>query len=276
MPAESPSSSYVPRLLKIAGIALILGIFIDYLTLAVPPNFLNNQWLANLIDQFVGRGVVPLLGMALLFWGMGLDGSLNRRAARKLVMPTVLLSVGLGLMFLLFTPLYFNSNRLISAASSQDINQQAETAAQQLNQQLSMRQGQVKALLANREQATMLNQELQNAQVVSADRAQLQELKETLDRVKNDPKLLEAEVTKARTAGLKQIEIRQAQAKSSLQEEMRRARLRITSISFVLAVGYLMVGGTGFGLMKGNSASRVAKKSRSKKSSRQKRMGGNA
>jgi hypothetical protein len=275
MQAESRSSFHVPLLLKLSGVALILGIVIDYLTLIVPPNFLNNEWVANLIDQFVGRGVVPLLGMALLFWGMWLDGSLDR-GSRKLLTPAVLLSVGLGLMFLLFTPLYFNSNRLISAASSQDINKQTEAAAQQLNQQLAMRQGQVMALIEDRGQVALLEADLKNEQINPADKAQLQELKKTLDRVKSDPKLLEAEVEKARTAGVKEIEERQGRIKAGVQQDLRRARMRITSISFVLAIGYLWVGATGFGMMKGDSG-RAPKKSRSRKSSRSKRMGkGNA
>jgi hypothetical protein len=270
MQAESRSSN-VPLLLKLSGAALIIGIILDYLTLAVPPNFLNNEWVANLIDQFVGRGVVPLLGMALLLWGMGMDGSIDRGSARKFLMPTVLLSFGLGLMFLLFTPLYFNSNRLISAASSQNINRQTEAAAQRLSQQLAMRQGQVRALIADSGQVALLNADLQNEQVNPADKAQLRELKATLDRVKNDPKLLDAEVEKARTAGLKEIEDRQAKVKAGLQQDLRRSRFRITAISFVLAVGYLLVGGTGLGLLKGDHA--PAKKSRSRKGSRQKRMG---
>jgi hypothetical protein len=275
MQAESRSSFHVPLLLKLSGVALILGIVVDYLTLLVPPNFLNNEWVANLIDQFVGRGVVPLLGMALLFWGMWLDGSFDR-GARRLLTPAVLMSVGLGLMFLLFTPLYFNSNRLISAASSQDINKQTEAAAQQLNQQLAMRQGQVKALIADSGQVALLEADLQNEQINSADKAQLTELKKTLDRVKNDPKLLDAEVAKARTEGIKLIEERQAKIKAGVQQELRRSRMRITSISFVLAIGYLIVGATGFGMMRGDS-SYAPKKSRSRKSSRQKRTGkGNA
>jgi hypothetical protein len=274
MQAES-RSFHVPLLLKLSGVALILGIVIDYLTLIVPPNFLNNEWVANLIDQFVGRGVVPLLGMALLFWGMWLDGSLDR-GARKLLTPAVLLSVFFGLMFLLFTPLYFNSNRLVSAASSQDINKQTEAAAQQLNQQLAMRQGQVMALIENSGQVALLEADLKNEQINPADKAQLEELKKTLDRVKNDPKLLQAEVEKARTEGVKEIEEQQAQIKAGVQQDLRRARMRITSISFVLAIGYLWVGATGFGMMKGDS-SHAPKKSRSRKSSRSKRMGkGNA
>lgn len=275
MPAET-RSSYIPHLLKIVGIALILGIVLDYLTLAFPPNFLNNEWLANLIDQFVGRGVVPLLGLALLFWGLWMDDSINHGAARKLLAPAVMLASGFGVMFLLFTPLYFNSNRLVSAASSQMINKEAENAAQQLDRQLTMRQGQVNALLADSEQVARLNAELQNDQVASADKAQLQELKETLDRVKNDPKILEAEVAKARTAGIEQIEKQQGQAKSRLQDEMRRARLRITFISFVLAVGYLMVGWTGFGAIKGNSNPLPAKKSRVRNSRQKRTRKGNA
>jgi hypothetical protein len=267
MQAES-RSSHISLLLKLAGVALILGIIVDYLTLAVPPNFLNNEWLANLIDQFVGRGVVPLLGLALLFLGVGIESSTGR-TAQKLLAPAVMVAIGFGLMFLLFTPLYFNSNRLVSATTTQNINKEAEKAAQQLERQLAMRQGQVKELIGNSQQLAALNADLQNEQITEADKAQLKELKETLDRVKNDPKLLEQEVLKARSTGIKQIEERQDQAKKQLQEEMRRARMRITAISFVLSIGYLIIGWTGFGVLKASQPSRPA---RTKKSSGQKRM----
>jgi hypothetical protein len=266
MQAESRPS--ISLLLKLAGLALILGIVVDYLTLAIPPNFLNNEWLANLIDQYVGRGVVPLLGLALLFLGTWVD-SLDGRAAQKLTAPAVTLAMVFGLMFLLFTPLYFNSNRLVSAATTQKINQEAENAAQSLDRQLAMRQGQVKALMGNEEQLAALKADLANERINPGDRAQLQELKETLDRVKNDPKLLEQEVLKARNTGIKAIEERQNAAKTELQAQMRGSRFRITSISFVLAIGYLTIGWTGFGVLKGTQPKRSGG---AKKRSGQKKM----
>jgi hypothetical protein len=266
MQAVSRSSS-IALFLKLAGLALILGIVIDYLTLATPPNFLNNEWLSNLIDQFVGRGVVSLLGLALLFLGVWVDET-EGRSAQKLMAPAVVLAIGFGLMFLLFTPLYFNSNRLVSAATTQKINQEAENAAQALDRQLAMRQGQVNALIGNEEQLAALKADLANEQINPDDRAVLQELKETLDRVKRDPKLLQQEVLKAREAGIKAIKERQEAAKASLQDDLRGARLRITSISFVLAIGYLIIGWTGFGVLKGESAG----KPKSKKRSGQKKM----
>jgi hypothetical protein len=261
MQAESRPS--ISLLLKLAGLALILGIVVDYLTLAMPPNFLNNEWLANLIDQYVGRGVVPLLGLALLFLGTWVDSLDGRSVIQKLTAPAVTLAMVFGLMFLLFTPLYFNSNRLVSAATTQKINQEAETAAQTLDRQLAMRHGQVKALMGNEEQLDALKADLANQQINPDDRAQLQDLKETLDRVKNDPKLLEQEVLKARNTGIKAIQDRQNAAKAELQAQMRGSRIRITSISFVLAIGYLIIGWTGFGVLKGAQPKRAGAKKRS-------------
>jgi hypothetical protein len=268
MQAERSQLHSLPLLLKVAGMALILGIAVDYLTLLFPFNFLNSEWLSNLIDQFVGRGVVPLLGLGLVFLGLWMDDSIHR--AGKLLKPLILMAMGLGLMFLLFTPLYFNSNRLVSAAASTRINREAEAAAQQLDRQLAMRQGQINALMKDSQQLAALNTDLQNDQVSAADKAQLTELKATLERVKNDPKLLEQEVTKARNTGIEEIKARQTQAKNEAQEGMRRSRLRITSISLVLAAGYLTIGWTGFGAG-GSQPSR--RKSRPQKSApKQKRM----
>ncbi|MCU0565513.1 MAG: HpsJ family protein [Oculatellaceae cyanobacterium Prado106] len=280
MQAEFQSSRrfYVALFLKIVGAILIVGILVDYSTLALPPDFLNNSWVANLIDQFVGRGVVPLLGFALVFLGIGVgqEFSAKGRAGkgdRTLILTSTCIALFLGLMFLVFTPLYFRSSQLVSASSSREINDQALNAENQLNQQLGMRRGQVSLLMGDEDRMAELRDELRSDRLSPQDKAQLQDLQETITRLKGDPKLLEEEVEKARQSGIEQIKARQDQAQEQLRTEMRRARLRITSISFLLAIGYLIIGWNTFSTTR-NSESPQAKsrKPKAKKNSGQKRM----
>ena len=54
------------------GLVLIVGTLLDYLMLMLPPNFGDSAWLASLIKDYVSRGTVPLLGIALLVLGVWL------------------------------------------------------------------------------------------------------------------------------------------------------------------------------------------------------------
>jgi Tfp pilus assembly protein PilX len=242
------SHSYYALMLKAVGVVLILGTLVDYVMLAVPPNFLNSQWLVNLISEWVGRGSVPLLGLAIVFLGVWLDRSRAESDALK-GLPTValVLSVLLGVLFLVMAPLYFNSSRLTSAAQTRQINQQAAQAEQQLNNLLAQRRDRVSAIVSDEAQLNRLEQELESLDLPEDQQAQLRQIQETLDKVKSDPKALDQEVAKARTQGQTEIQERQKTALNELQSEMRRDRLHITLSSLVFALGYLLVGWTGLG-----------------------------
>jgi Tfp pilus assembly protein PilX len=242
------SHPYYALVLKAVGVVLILGTLVDYVMLAVPPDFLNSQWLVNLISAWVVRGSVPLLGLAIIFLGVWLDRSTAGSGSLK-GLPTValILSLLLGLLFLVMAPLYFNSSRLVSAAQTRQINQQAAQAERQLNNLLARQREQVSAIVSNEAQLNRLEQELESLELPEEQQAQLRQIQATLDKVKSDPKALDQEVAKARTQGQTEIQERQKAALSELQSEMRRDRLHITLSSLVFALGYLLVGWAGLG-----------------------------
>jgi hypothetical protein len=254
MSLASPSTSrYTALILKVVGVILILGVLLDYVVLAFPANFLDSEWLVNLINQWVGRGTVPLLGIALIVFGTWIDRisidtlnpAVNPNVRGGLLTATLILSLILGIIFLGFAPLHFNSSRLASAATTRKINDQAAQAQQQLEATLTQQKDKVTALLGNEQQVEQLQQQLASDQIPADQQAQAQQLRETLQKVKADPKLLDQELNKARTQGLEQIKQRQQQALDQAQSQVRNSRNQAIFSSLLLAVGYFAVGGTG-------------------------------
>ncbi|HEY9643989.1 MAG TPA: HpsJ family protein [Coleofasciculaceae cyanobacterium] len=251
MRAVSPSSTsrYTALILKVAGIILILGVLLDYIVLAFPANFLDNEWIVNLINQWVGRGTVPLLGIAFIVFGIWIErisGDVTQPKSRgALLTATLILSLLLGIIFLVFAPLHFNSSRLASAATTRKINDQAALAQQQLERTLTQQKDKVTALLGNEQQVEQLQQQLQSNQIPADQQAQAQQLRETLQKVKADPKLLDQELDKARTQGLGQIKQRQQQALDQAQSQVRNSRNQAVFSSLLLSVGYFTIGATG-------------------------------
>jgi hypothetical protein len=262
--------------LKVTGIILILGVLVDYAILAIPPDFSNSSWLVNLMDQWIGRGTVPLLGMAFLIFGIWVDRATNGDRDRNgLLLSTLALSLLLGIVFLVFVPLHLiNSNLAGSAQTEQinqqinQINQQAQAAQQQLEGQLTQQKAKVSALLADDQQVAQLQQQLDNAP--PEQQAQLKQIRETLDKVKANPKALDQEVEKARTQGMAQIQQQQQQALSVQQQALkqaqtvvRKSRNQATIDSILLSFGYFVVGAAGlFGLRSRDDRSVTARSRR--------------
>jgi len=254
----SSTSRYTALILKLTGIILIVGVLLDYVVLAFPPNFNDFDWLVNLINEWVGRGTVPLLGIAFIVFGTWIDRVFNGQTKRSgLLTGSLILSLLLGLIFLPFVPLHFNSSRLSSAASTRKINDQAAQAQQQLEATLAQQKAKVTALLANPQQVAQLQQQLDSAQIPADQQAQLQQLKDTLQKVKADPKVLDQEVTKARSQGMSQIQQRQQQALDQIQGQMRNSRNQASLSSFLLSIGYFVVAATGLGGARSGQKPRV-------------------
>ncbi len=236
---------YSPLILKAVGLVLIAGTLLDYLVLTLPPNFLDSTWLAALITEFVSRGTVPLLGLGLMFLGVWLDR--EGELSQPLPKAAFLLSALLGLLFLMMSPLYVNSSRLTSATQTRQINQQAEQEQRQLNRLIEQQQQRVSSILSNKSQLAELEQQLDSLDLPADQQAQLEQVRTTLNKVKSDPKALEAEAVKARTEGLAQIETRQKDALTQLQSGLRRDRVRTAVSSLMFAVGYAAIAWTGLG-----------------------------
>lgn len=250
---QSPWLSFISLALKLAGLVLILGALVDFIVLAVPPNFTNSSWLANVISEWVGRANIPLMGLALILlgiWiGQGAGGEgIAGKPSRNWLIGALVLSGLLGIFFLLLAPVYFRSSQLASAAETRQINQQAAAAETQLNSQLELQRNQVSAVLSNQELLEQLQQQMQNAsQLSDQEQSFLQQVQSILEEVKNDPDALDQKVEEARQQGMQQIKAQQQQAIDNLTGEMKKSRARITLSSLLLAIGYLIVAGSGLG-----------------------------
>lgn len=241
-------ASFASFSLKLAGLLLISGVLVDYFVLIIPPNFLNSAWLANLISEWVGRGTIPLIGLALILFGVwvGQNGGAESRhsADRGWLQLSLIVAGVLGVIFLLSAPIYFRSNQLASAAETRQINEAAAAAEQQLNAQLEAQREQVSAVVSNQELLDRVQQQLQasaSGDLPDEQQTFLQELQETIDQVKDDPDALNQRVEEARQQGLSRIQEEQQQELEKLTRDLRKSRIRITLNSLLLAIGYFII-----------------------------------
>lgn len=252
--AAPPLSAELALILKLTGSILILGTLVDCLLLTVPPNFMNSNWLESLIREWVSRGILPLLGLAVLLLGVWITPlkaaeesaqSSKKKGGQRWVTGAIALAMSLGILFLLMAPLYFNSSRLSSAAATRQINDQAAQAQQQLNAELTQRRVQVDAFLSDPEQTAQLQAELANPQLSDSEKAQLQQLQDLLKQTQNNPKALDQKIAEARKAATEQIQQQQQQARDQFVTNTRKLRIHTILTSLLLAIGYLTIAWTG-------------------------------
>ncbi|MBD2384783.1 HpsJ-like protein, cyanoexosortase A-associated [Cylindrospermum sp. FACHB-282] len=124
-------------LLRVLGYGLLLLALFDIIEMFVPPNFMNPVWEFQTFGALVERVPVPLIGLALVFYG-----ELHGRSKWEILFVKVLswLTLLFALLFFLLIPLGIgNTVRLnkqaaaqITTASQQQISQ-AEQVEKQLN-----------------------------------------------------------------------------------------------------------------------------------------------
>lgn len=244
--------SFTALILKLTGVILILGALTDDIILAIPPDFLNSAWLTQIITEWVNRGTIPLMGLALLFMGIWIErdrlDARNKNPRQGLLLGLVLFSALLGVIFLVLTPLYFNSSRLASAAKTHAVNDQATQAENQLDSVLEQQRSQVNALTANADKLAQLKDQIESTQIPDDQKTQLKQLQQTLQQVKDDPKLLDQKIAEARSQGLEKIQQQQQQAIDQVKTAVQKARIQAMFGSLSVAVGYFIIAWTGLGL----------------------------
>lgn len=126
------------KILRMLGYGLLILALFDVVEMFVPPNFMNPAWEFQTFGSLVERVPVPLIGLALVFYGEMHSRNKWEFLSLKLISWLTLL---LAVVFLLMIPLGVgNTVRLskqsaaqISNASKQQISQ-AEQVEQRLNQ----------------------------------------------------------------------------------------------------------------------------------------------
>lgn len=230
--------------LKLVGIVTIVSALLDYLILLIPPNLTNPQWQLATITQIVDRGIVPLVGIALLLTGFWIDNSVGRPArgrnlATDLRFWACLLASILGLIYLILTVLHINSVRLTSQQALVQVGNEANQASTQLEQristELSQQQSQLGALLQD---DSLLQQAIQSGQLP-------QEIQQYQDNPEGLNQFLQQRAEQARTQLQTEIGTRRQQAEQRVKTEAWKSGLRISLSSLFLAIGYSTIGWTG-------------------------------
>ncbi|HIK46010.1 MAG TPA: hypothetical protein IGR64_14175 [Leptolyngbyaceae cyanobacterium M65_K2018_010] len=230
--------------LKAAGLVAILSALLDLIIVLIPLNLTNTQWQLATTTQLVDRGIVPLVGIALLFTGFWVNSRLGQGTSPKglttdLRFWVCLLASVLGLMYLLMPILHLSAVRLSSQAALEQVSNEASQASTQLEQRLSSQLNQQKAQLgALFENESLLSQAIQSGQ-----------LPQDIQQFQNDPagldKYLQQQADQARQQLQSEIGSRRAEAERRVKTEAWKSGIRISITSLLLAVGYSLIGWQG-------------------------------
>jgi hypothetical protein len=250
-PAYSPFTALT---LKVVGLIMIVSSLLDFIILAIPFKPLDRAWQLGFTTQIVDRGIIPMVGIALLVAGYWIGNSIGgsstepKSSVQDLRFWAFLLSTLLGLIFLLLVPLHFINISKQSDEALKQITQKASQAEVQLDTQTK----QVDAIVKDPQKLSELERAIESGQVQGEQLARLQALREQLQTFKKDPKALNAQVDAAKT----QIRSGKLEAENRAKTEALKLGLRTGLSSLLLAVGYSAIGWTGLRSLGGTSPSR--------------------
>lgn len=250
------------RTLKVAGIILILSFFVDFLILLFPIQPTNKEWLIGIATALVDRGIVPMIGISLLFAGYWIDTTDDGRPQGiDLRFPALILSSVLGLMFLLIFPLHLNNVRQASDQTVTQINKDAEQRETLLKNKLSQVEAQlgndqVKAALEKqksqvKEQFTTLLKDDQRYKEALNNPSLPAQQKELLKKFKANPQELDkfiaqqADPQAQANQQLGQIRNRKEEDEKQARDAAWKSGLRIGIGSLLLSIGYIIIGWAG-------------------------------
>ena len=253
-------SSVAARTLKVVGIILILSALLDCIVLSLPgeaSDILNRGWQLAAATQIVDRGIIPLMGIALLMTGFWVDSSTGVSIERRNVLLdlrfwALLLSSLLGLVYLSLVPVHLNNTRLELKDALVQVDREAGQAEGQLEAQIKSAQfkAQIEQLKSQRRTqiAALLQDEGKMAQALKSPEVP-KELKAVLQESKNDPKaldkFLEQQAQELPNQARNEIRTRKQQKEKELRTRSRNSSLQTGISSLLLAIGYITVGWTG-------------------------------
>jgi hypothetical protein len=230
--------------LKLVGVVTILSALLDFIVLLVPPDFGNPQWLLNTTTQIVDRGIVPLVGIALLLAGFWVERNAGKSSQGGSLLTdlrfwTCIISSVLGLIFLIFTFLHINTVRITSQEALAQVQREANQASAQLEQRL----------------AGELSQQQNQLQLLFQDEALLQQaidagqLPEEIQQFRDNPEglseFLNQRASQARQEIETEIGTRREDARSQIRQEAAKSAARISISSLLMSIAYIVIGWIG-------------------------------
>jgi hypothetical protein len=239
--------------LQLVGIILVLTFFLDFIIRLVALPVTTDEMQYQLLNEFIDRGVMPLIGLALVYLGFWLKQTSiprkeNASAWKDPNFWTFVFASLLGLLFLIVVPFHYSMTGKLFTKGMEQFDQrvaQEELRVQQGLRQLEQEKQQWQAISKDANQIDAL---LQSPQIPPEQKAQLQQLKQ-------DPVALEkaAQNTIVQVEeNLKQVKEQQAELEKRKAEQIDQAkgerlmsRARSAVRSLLLALGFALIGWTG-------------------------------
>ncbi|WP_404783775.1 HpsJ family protein [Altericista sp. CCNU0014] len=222
--------------LPIVGIVLVLTVVYDFTVRLFTLQWDKPDVQLNFLNELIDRGVIALLGLALVYAGFWLNSALSKPASnsadpaaspwRSSQFWTFVFSSLLGLIFLLLVPFHFStSGQILSAASTRADQQEA-----QIKFQIQQQQQEVQSVLAGGQIDQILQQK-----GLPADRVAI------LQELKKDPQAFDKKAAQQ----LEEMKKQKQQALDQVSKEVSLNRWRAEVRSLLLALGFVAIGWTG-------------------------------
>ncbi len=252
-------TAFTALALKAVGVIMVLSALVDYIILAIPPQGLGAEglpgWTVNLTTQLSDRGVIPMIGIALIIAGFWVTESLgsgggSRVSALDLRFLAFLLAGLLGLLFLLSIPLHLVNLSRTRTDALQQIDQSVNVAETQIESQSD----QLSSLLQDEARITQLDQAIASGQFAGPQLEQLQTIRQQIDQLRADPSLLENQIEQART----ELRERRREAESRAKGTATKTAIRTTVNCGLLTIGYFLLGALGLRSLAGTGGGRRA------------------
>lgn len=248
VPTSRQTTPLVSRALKTVGIIMILAALLDMFILLIPVQVTNRQWLISAATQMVDRGIIPMIGIALLLTGHWVEGSSSGAPARQSWQDSrfwaaVLASI-LSFVFLLLTFLHPNNVRLSYQQAAARISREASQAETQIDGRIAAEVDRQRALINQLTAASdaELDQAVQTGAITQEQAQQIRAFKEDPSSV--DPSL-QQQAGEAKNQLQTEIGTRREQAQRAARIEALKSGLRIGLSSLLLSIGYAIIGWTG-------------------------------
>lgn len=230
------------RFMKLAGIILVLFTIINYFLLIFTIKTGDTNWNLNFTTIIVEEGIIPILGIALMFCAYGFEEILGLAPPQpKLRWNSIkfwvyLLSFFFVIIFLLIIPLHISNAVAVSNEAVETANKTAKEEKEILEQRLEEQKNIIGDMLRNQPKldAFIKKRQLSEEQIAN------------LAKFKNNPNAFKVKVEEVRSTLTQQIESKQQQEIQKSQLSAFHSSLKICLTSLLLASCYLTIGWSGF------------------------------
>lgn len=253
-------SDLAARTLIVVGVIMILSSLLDFLVLSIPnqaSQIFTRGWQIGVTTNIVDRGIIPMVGIALLLAGYWISSTAagGQEAPKRILdlrLWALLLSCGLGLLYLLLFPLHLNNVSQAQSQTLEQINQQAAQAEEQLEARIQSEEFQNNIEQRKSQLKNQLTRLLEDEEFRNEARANNQipdQVESLLEQSQEDQgvidEFLNTQAEALPTQLLNRIRTRKQELEEQANSRTFRSSFQTGISSLLLAIGYIMIGWTG-------------------------------